>query len=197
MFNLYLIYRKCVRCVSFPVLPGRWENDISLLSSRSAYRRWRSFSSGGRKPWKQVPHWREPDTLRVSIFEVFFVIVSSVSFVSEEKGCDDGDVLGSRLDVFIKKDVFQILLHIMANPDHSASISLLFFWWKQQNCFTLPLGRWFLGLPVWWVPCIDSLDGSTLTVPLQAFTNIGSYSCGKGIPGAFLNQETGIPGYQM
>lgn len=140
------------------------------LSSRTAWpRRWRSFSSGGRKPWKQVPHWREPDTLRVSNFEVF------LSYCFKRFFC------------FRR---FQILLHIMANPDHSASISWLFFCGTQKNCFTVlgtniispSIGKMIFGL--------TRLVGSMYPFPGwfnphwfgQAFTNLGSYSCGTGIP---------------
>ena len=102
IFNLFDSSKLCQMCFF-----RCFREDEKMTTSHLAFqslcqpRRWRSFSSGGRKPWKQVPHGREPDTLRVSNFEVFFV-VSIVSFVSEEKGCDDCDVLGSTLDGFIK-----------------------------------------------------------------------------------------------
>lgn len=86
IFNLFDASKLCQMCFF-----RCFREDEKMTTSHLAFqslcqpRRWRSFSSGGRKPWKQVPHGREPDTLRVSNFEVFFV-VSIVSFVSEKKG---------------------------------------------------------------------------------------------------------------
>lgn len=148
--------------VFFPLLPGRWENNIALLSLVAPP----DLAVGGHFP------------------------VEEGSLESRYLMEGNQTRWGFQISRFFQ---IQILLHIMTNSDHSASISWLFFLWNPKKMLHTPgkkniisppkvLGKMIFGLtrlvgpmspfPGWFNPHWFG----------QAFTNLGSYSCRKGIP---------------
>lgn len=152
IFNLFDLSKLCQMCF-FPLLPGRWENSIALLFLVAPL----DLAVGGHFPVEE------------GSLESRYLIEGNQT----RWGFQISRFFSLLFQAFLLFQI-QILLHIMANPDHSASIWWLFFFVEaNKNCFTLLgrktsyplpryLGRWSSGLPVWWVPCIHSLDGSTL-----------------------------------